>query len=371
MIEQPYNLEGRYQWLLRDAERTRDIIEARFKDRLDLYRPSVAEAIAGLFNTYLAKSFNFKTAYQEAENKRLELPYNESMVEQLTLIQSRLLTVDERAKRYQASQDQEEYYSYFPNAFKQAIQEVTAIKKVRHILIADYLKDETKAEREAIVKELDHLKALTAATDKEKREQVAEILTEPIFNTLQAEYYAAGKINENTEVWEAIKKALHKDHSSALKGFISFLDYEQAIKELKRIGKKAQINELRNHLKYYADLQGFIDSDAAGKKNLTQTVIARLEQAFGNKVLSAGDRDDIIEKITGEIKGAKAKKTINDTFKYFFTQSEPKPVRINGKQQKVSTYTLLSLDGIAAHHNFTKDEIQGMYNKLHYNFKLK
>lgn len=371
LTEQPHNLEGRYQWLMRDAERTRDIIEARFKERLDLYRPSVAEAIAGLFNTFLAKSFNFKAAYKEAENKRLGLPYNESMVEQLTLIQTRLLTVDERAKRYQASQEQEEYYTYFPNAFKRAIMDVTAIKEVRHILVADYLSDEAKDERKALVDEIDRLKALAAATEQEKREKVAEILTEPIFDKLQAEYYAAGKINENTEVWEAIKKAMHKDHNSALKGFISFLDYEQAIKELKRIKKKAQINELRNHLKYYADLQGFIESDAAGKKNLTQAIIARLEQAFDNRIVTAGDRDDILEKIAGEIKGAKARKTIADTFKYFFVQSEPKPARINGIVQKVSSYKLLDLERISTHHNFTKDEIQAMYNKLHYNFKLK
>ena len=371
LTEQPHNLEGRYQWLMRDAERTCDIIEARFKERLDLYRPSVAEAIAGLFNTFLAKSFNFKAAYKEAENKRLGLPYNESMVEQLTLIQNRLLTVDERAKRYQASQEQEEYYTYFPNAFKRAIMDVTAIKEVRHILVADYLSDEAKDERKALVDEIERLKALAATTEQEKRERVAEILTEPIFDKLQAEYYAAGKINENTEVWEAIKKAMHKDHNSALKGFISFLDYEQAIKELKRIKKKAQINELRNHLKYYADLQGFIESDAAGKKNLTQAIIARLEQAFDNRIVTAGDRDDILEKIAGEIKGAKARKTIADTFKYFFVQSEPKPARINGKVQKVSSYKLLDLERISAHHNFTKDEIQGMYNKLHYNFKLK
>ena len=36
---------------MQDAEHIKNVIEAQFKDRLDLYRPSVAEAIAGLFNT--------------------------------------------------------------------------------------------------------------------------------------------------------------------------------------------------------------------------------------------------------------------------------------------------------------------------------
>ena len=366
------SLEGRYRWLMRDAANTRDIIESRFKDRLDLYRPSVAEAIAGLFNTGLANQFNFKKAYKEAENKRLGLPYNAAMVEQLERISERLLTVDERAKRYQASKDQEDYYSFYPYAFKRAIQEVTAIKRVSNILVADYLADEAEDDRTALVNELKRLEELAAIQEQEKRERVAEILTETVFNTLKNEYYLSGKVNENTELWQATKKALHKDHSSALKGLISFLDYEQAVKELTRIQKRAQINELQNNLKYYVDLQAFNKSEEAGKKNLTQAILGRLQQLFsGNGAITAGERDMMLEGVAKEFRAARAKKTVEDTFKYFFIQSEPKPARIDGKVVKVSSYRLLNLSGIAGYHGFSEPEILEMYKKQRYNFKIK
>lgn len=371
LIEQPNNLNGRYEWLLMDAEHTKNVIEERFKDRLDLYKPSVAEAIAGLFNTFMTKDFNFEAAYKEAEKQRLGFEYDVALVEQLERIHERLLTVDKRAKRYQASQDQEAYYTHFPYAFKKAIMDITAIEQVNHVSMADYIKDEAEDDRTALLEELDRLEAQAAMESKEKREKVAEILTESLFDKLQMEYYSEGKINENTELWEATKKALHNDHSKALTNLIGFLNYEQTIKELTRIKKTAQINELRNHLKYYADLQSFIKSEAAGKKNLTHTIIARLEQAFDGQTMTAGGRDELVAEVTAEFKGAKAKKTVADTFKYFFMQSDPKQKRQNGKNTKVSIYKLLSLNGMATHHNFTESEVKEMYSKLHYNLKIK
>lgn len=371
LITRPNNLSGRYEWLLMDAEHTKNVIEERFRDRLDLYKPSVAEAIAGLFNTFMTKGFNFKAAYKEAEKQRLGIEYDVALVEQLQRIHNRLLTVDKRAKRYQASQDQEAYYKNFPYAFKQAIMDITAIQQVNHVSMADYIKDEAEDDRTALLEELDRLEAQAALEAKEKREKVAEILTESLFDKLQMEYYSEGKINENTEFWEATKKALHKDHSSALKSIIGFLNYEQTIKELTRIQKRAQINELRNHLKYYADLKDFIKSEAAGKKNLTHAIIARLKKAFDGQFMTAGGRDELLAEVTAEFKGAKAKKTVADTFKYFFMQSDPKSKRINGNVVKVYKYELLSLKGMVSHHKFTESEIKEMYSKLHYNLKIK
>ena len=357
---------------MRDAANTRDIIESRFKDRLDLYRPSVAEAIAGLFNTVLANQFDFKQAYKEAENKRLGLPYSAAMVEQLERIRERLLTVDERAKRYQASKDQEDYYSFYPYAFKRAIQEITAIKRVNDILVADYLADEAEDDRAALINELQRLEQLAAIADQEKRERVAEILTETVFNNLKNDYYLNGKVNENTELWQATKKAMHKDHSSALKGVISFLDYGQAIQELTRIQKRAQINELQNNLKYYADLQAFSKSEEAGKKNLTQAILGRLQQVFsGNGAITAGERDMMLNAVAKEFKGAKAKKTVEDTFRGFFIQSEPKAVKVGGKTIKVSTYNVIDLQKVAAHHAFELSEVEAMYKRRYYNLILR
>lgn len=371
LTERPNNLNGRYQWLLMDAEHTKNVIEERFKDRLDLYRPSVAEAIAGLFNTFMAQNFNFEAAYKEAEKQRLGFEYNSALVEQLERIHERLLTVDKRTKRYQASQDQEAYYTHFPYAFKKAIMDITAIKQVNHVSMADYIKDEAEDDKTALLKELALLEEQAAMEAQEKREKVAEILTESLFNKLQMEHFSEGKINENTELWEATKKALHKDHSSALKRIIGFLDYEQTIKELKRIQKSAQINELRNHLKYYADMQSFLESEAAGKKNLTQAIISSFEQFLNGKPITASQCNELIESVTKEFKGAKAKKTVANTFKYFFIRGTQKAKRMNGKVVQAAPYEVLSLNNISSFHNFTESEIKEMNTKLHYNLKIK
>jgi hypothetical protein len=370
LADKLHNLEGRYKWLMRDAQHIRNVIEAQFKDRLDIYRPSVAEAIAGLFNTVMAENFNFKAAYKEAENQRLGLPYNETLVEDLLQIQERLLTIDERAKRYQASKDQEEYYAYFPNAFKTAIMDITEINKISNVLVEDYLKNQAEGEKTTILDELERLEQLALLEAQEKRDQVADILTEKIFDELKTEFWLHGKINENTQLWGALRNAMHPDHSSALKTLVSFLEYEQTIKELQRIRKKAQINELRNHLKYYGDLQAFTKSETEGKKNLTQAVLTRLEQIFSNVEVSADQRRDILEAITDEFKGAKAKKTVADTFKYFFIQGESSVVWMDGKTVKVSRYSVLDIPGITRLHNFTAEEIAEMREQLEYNRRI-
>lgn len=370
--ERQNNLEGRYKWLMMDAEHVKNVIEARFEGRLDLYKPSIAEAISGLFNTGLAENFDFKAAYNELEKQRRGLPHNPSIIEQFDRIRERLLTVDERAKRYQASQDQEEYYKYYPHAFKRAIMNVTAIKEVKHVFALDYFADEAEDEKAAILDELQRLEEQAALEAQEKRERVAEILTEPVFDRLQAEFYSTGKLSEANELWQAIKKAMHKDHSAALKGMIGFVDYEQAVKELQRIKKPAQIYELRNHLKNYADLQAFKTSDAEGAKNLTQTIIARIELALSsNRTLTAGDREDLISEIAKEFRGAKAKEKIASTFKAFFAQHEQRSTRIGGVKSKISDYRLLDMDFIAGYHAFSPDEIEAMQQKRRYNLNIK
>lgn len=370
--ERQNHLESRYQWLMMDANYTRKVIKERFEGRLDLYKPSIAEAISGLFNTGLAANFDFKAAYKEIEKQRRGLPHNPSIIEQFDRIQERLLTVDERAKRYQASQDQEAYYKYYPFAFKRAIMDVTAIKEVKHVFALDYLADEAEDEKKAILDELQRLEEQAALEAQEKREKVAEILTEPVFNKLQNEFYSTGKVNEANELWQAIKKAMHKDHAAALKGFIGFVTYEQAIKELQRIKKPAQVYELRNHLKNYADLQAFKTSDAAGAKNLTQTIIGWIDLALSdNRTLTAGDREHLISEIAKEFKGAKAKEKVASTFKAFFAQHAQRSTRIGGVKSKISDYRLLDMDFIAGYHTFSPDEIEAMQQKRRYNLNIK
>ena len=369
---QPY-LNGRYSWLLKESNRTLDLIKQQFESSLDLYKPSIAEAVAGLFNTGLSNNFNFKRAYAEGDKRTAGLQHDKALVETLDLIKERLLTVDERAIRQQASKEQEKYYSYYPYAFTRAVSEITGIQTVNNRLMADYIADEDKDDRAVLIAELKRLRELAEIEEQAKRKRVAEILTETIFDELQRDFYGKGKANEDNELWQTLKKVLHKDHIAVLKRVVGFLTHEQTIKELTRVQKVAQIPELTDHLKAYADLQAFDKANAASKRNKTQTIIGRISKALDQHKgpITTDERKELIIQVASTFKNSKDKAIIEQAFKRFFVHGEPKIVKVNGKATRFNDYRLIDLAYITGCHGFTPEEIQGMYNKQHYNLNLR
>ena len=373
LITKPYNLENRYQWLLAEANRTAEIIRKKFEPCLNFYKPSVAEALAGLFNTFLAKGFDFEKAYREDEKRTLGLKnYDSDLVTRLDKIKERLFTVDERAIRFQASTDKEEYYKYFHYAFKSEIAKITGISNVKNVLISEYLKPEDKKDSTSIATIIDALKELSRLADSEKREKIADILSESIFNNIQSDYYAKGKIDDDYELWHALKKALNSDHFITLKTTIGFLTYEQTLKELRRVTKRSQTHELLNHLKALEDLQFFKRSETANKRNKTQAILRLLEKAFADAgPLSVQERDLRIDEVIRTFKGPKEREAVTQCFNRFFVRTTPKAVKRDGKALKVSHYSFITSSFIMQYHDLTLLELEEIHDKLRYNRKMK
>lgn len=373
LVEKPYNFESRYRWLLAEANRTAEIIRKKFEPCLNFYKPSVAEALAGLFNTFLAKDFDFEKAYRENEKRTLGLKnYDSVLVNRLDKIKERLLTVDERAIRYQASLDQETYFTYFPQSFKAEIIKITGIDNVKNVLISDYLEPADKTVAASLATIINALHELSIIEESEKRAQVSEILSENIFSILQNDYYSKGKIHDDSELWDTLKKALNSDHLITLKTVIGFLNYEQVIKELTRVTKRSQTRELLNHLNAYEELEFFKQSGAAKKRNKTQAILMQLEKAFADAgPISVQERDLRIDEVVTIFKGRKEREAIVKCFNRFFVHPAPKAVKRGGKTIKVSTYALLNMSFIMQHHDLTLSEIEGIYDKLRYNHRLK
>lgn len=373
LITKPYNLENRYQWLLAEANRTAEIIRKKFEPCLNFYKPSVAEALAGLFNTFLAKGFDFEKAYREDEKRILGLKnYDSDLVTRLDKIKERLFTVDERAIRFQASTDKEEYYKYFPYAFKSEIAKITGISNVKNVLISEYLKPEDKKDSTSIATIIDALKELSRLADSEKREKIADILSESIFINIQSDYYAKGKIDDDYDLWHALKKALNSDHFITLKTIIGLLTYEQTLKELRRVTKRSQTHELFNHLNALEDLQFFKRSETANKRNKTQAILRLLEKVFADAgPLSIQERDILIDEVITNFKGPKARETVIRCFNRFFVRTPPKAVKRCGKALKVSHYSFITSSFIMQYHDLTLLELEEIHDKLRYNRKMK
>jgi hypothetical protein len=361
--DEPFRFEGAYRWLLDSSERTRDRIAEKFAGSLDLYRPSVAENLAGLFNTLLAEGFDFKKAYQERENERLGMPFNRPMAERLDEIEKRLLTVDRRYIRHQTSRDEEKYYQYNPIAFMRAIGEITKIQNVKWLSYTEYM---AGIDTSDIEDELKRLKKMALDEAQEKRERVAEILTYPVYEKLKEGYYHNGKIAEDSETWEILKDALHKDHAITLKSVIGFLEYDQAIKELQRVGKRAQTHELAEHLRAVADLEAFAKSGTLEAD--TQEILGLLADKFDQPgtMVTTSERDIILEGLAKKLRSAKKKQILEKVFKRFYLVGKDKAIKAAGDVFKVRDYRLVTLERIAAVHGFTDQEAKEIYNRFKY-----
>lgn len=361
-------IEPRYKRLMDEANATAAVIRERFEPRLDLYKPSIAEALAGLFNSHLKEHIDFEKAYQEDENRRLGLPYNADLVEALDTLKERLLQVDERAIREQASQAQEDYFSYFPFAFMQAVAAITDIKQVRHITAEEYA--EGSEGNETLTNELKRLRILAAEQELQKREQLPEILTETLFEQLQQTFYHTGTINEKTDIWQTVKSAIHPDHFITLKSLIGIADYNQAITELKRIKNRTQTLELKNHLTGLIELEQFEGSKQAGQLSKTQTMLELLKYSFVGSRYSAAQRDEILDLMAKEFRGSKDRKALQKILERFFV-TNTKAVKENGKTVKKNGYQLLTIEEAAAIHELETSDIAELCGRINYSFKIK
>lgn len=364
-----YSIEQQYSRLLDYADVTKTVIESEFKDKLNLYKPSIAERLSGLFNPVESYDFNFIRAYENKARMEQGLNYDTELQSRLDSLESKFLTIDTRAIRQQASRDKEHYYSLYPYAFKRAITGVLDVLSVESVTPYEYLLNHD-SELETALNELDKLKI---ETDKEKREHLSEILHEIIFYKVKQHYQQTGKVNQSTNEWKLLKKHMNPIQYTALTSLIKFLDYTQAIQELEHIKKKAQVYELEKQFSAYFELETFSSTE---KNTVTKLIYKEIkpivEHGFLTKTLLDETLDETAKnfKIKQRYTIAKRQQLFKQVFKKYFIRADTITKKQSGEVSRLSIYEPITLEHIAATRELDVHEIAEQYYNYIYSKKF-
>lgn len=364
-----YSIEQQYSRLLDYADVTKTVIESEFKDKLNLYKPSIAERLSGLFNPVESYDFNFIRAYENKARMEQGLTYDTELQSRLDSLESKFLTIDTRAIRQQASHDKGHYYSLHPYAFKRAITGVLDVLSVQSIYAYEYLLDDS-SELETALDKLDKLKI---DTDKEKREHLSEILHEIIFYKVKQHCQQTGKVNQSLNEWKLLKKHMNPLQYAGLTSVIRFLNYEQTIKELEHIKKKAQVNELEKQFSAYFELETFSSTE---KNTVTKLIYKEIEPIVEHGFLTKTLLDEALDetaknfKIKQRYTIAKRQQLFKQVFKKYFVRTDTTTKKRNSKVLRVSLYEPITLEHIAAIRELDTSEIVEQYYNYIYSKKV-
>lgn len=357
-----FNLEYRYKTLVEQSESIQKYLRERFYERLHTYTPSLFERLTGFRNRVYQQSETdkefIKIALMEEQKKnaRPQLPYDENAVLELERMRESLFEIDYRYLRKEATTAMNDYYSYFPKAF---ITQVTRYLDVDSDVFyaSEYIK-ENDASKE-IGKRLKAIHKEIMKSEDEKAENVAEILTEPLFVKLQREYFETNKIEEDVDPADYLLEAMNKHHGKAALELVKFCTYEQTIHELNKINNRNKIYLLKNQLSTVAEVDGF--NHNKGRKSATQLLLAELIkrlQGAGGKV-STEDEKEIMKEVAAKFKttSKKVKEVYNRMIVYGSTKNR------KGNIVK-DDYQLISLSHVAKAHEFDYEEVYEMYKIL-------
>jgi hypothetical protein len=364
-----YSIEQQYSRLLDYADVTKTVIETEFKDKLNLYKPSIAERLSGLFNPVESYDFNFILAYENKARMEQGLTYDTELQSRLDSLESKFLTIDTRAIRQQASHDKEHYYSLHPYAFKRAITGVLDVLSVQSIYAYEYLLDDS-SELETALDKLDKLKI---DTDKEKREHLSEILHEIIFYKVKQHYQQTGKVNQSLTEWKLLKKNMNPLQYAGLTNVIRFLDYDQTIKELDYIKKKAQVNELEKQFSACFDLETFNRTD---RNTVTKLIYKEIEPIAAQGFFLKSVLDEALDaaaksfKIKQRYTIAKRQQLFKQVFKKYFVRADTTTKKRSSKTLRVSLYKPVTLEHVAATRELETHEIAEQYYNYIYSKKF-
>ncbi|MGH2117096.1 DEAD/DEAH box helicase family protein [Aerococcus sp. L_32] len=356
-----FNLEYRYKTLVEQSEGIQRYLKDRFYDQVHTYTPSLFERLTGFRSRVYQQSeadkefIKIALMEEQKKNARPQLPYDENAVLELERMRESLFDIDYRYLRKEATTAMNDYYSYFPRAF---ITQVTRYLEVDSdtFFASEYIKDNDASSEidqnfKAIHKEI-------LKSEKKKAENVAEILSEPLFVKLQREYFETNKIEEDVDPANYLLQAMNKHHGKATLGLVKFCTYEQTIHELRRIEKRAQMYELRNQLRTVEEIEGFHRNK--GRKSATQLLLAELInslQGSGEEV-STDDEKATMKKVATKFKTTSKKvKEVYNRMIVFDTARD-------SKQRYKYNYQLITLDYIARRHGFEYEEVCEMYKIL-------
>lgn len=353
-----FNLEYRYKTLAEQSEGIQKYLKDRFYDQVHTYTPSLFERLTGFRSRVYQQSeadkefIKIALMEEQKKNARPQLPYDQNAVMELERMRESLFEIDYRYLRKEATTAMNDYYSYFPRAF---ITQVTRYLEVDSdtYFASEYIKDNDASSEidqnfKAIHKEI-------LKSEKKKAENVAEILTEPLFVKLQREFFETNKIDEDVDPANYLLQAMNKHHGKATFELVKFCTYEQTIHELDRINNRNKIYLLKNQLSTIAEIEGFHHNK--GRKSATQLLLTELIkrlQESGKKV-STEDEKEIMKQVASKFKttSKKVKEVYNRMIVYESGREN--------KQRFKKNYQLITLDFISKEHAFAYEEVCEMF----------
>lgn len=354
-----FNLEYRYKTLVEQSEGIQKYLKDRFYDRLHTYTPSLFERLTGFRSRAYQQSeadkefIKIALMEEQKKNARPQLPYDENAVLELERMRESLFEIDYRYLRKEATTAMNDYYSYFPRAF------ITQVTRYLEVDSDTYFASEYIKDNDASSEIDENFRAIHKGimkSEKKKAENVAEILTEPLFVKLQREFFETNKIEEDEDPANYLLGAMNKHHGKAAFELVKFCTYEQTIHELNKINNRNKIYRLKNQLSTVAEIEGFKHNK--GRKSATQLLLTELIKRLqeSDKKVSTDDEKEIMKQVASKFKTTSKK--VKEIYNRMIVYDSMK----NGKGNIVkSEYQLITLDYIAKEHDFEYEEICEMY----------
>ena len=347
------------------AQATKEV----FEDDITLYRPSFVENINGLFSVPDTFDVSMYQAGYQAHARREKgqrlTDEEERSLSRMKEMQKELFTVDERYIRSIAVRNQAKYYAFFPYAFVDQLAKMLEVEEVGEIqLVQDFLSNEDTDDKNDIVNELQRLTEIAKLENQEKLERVNEIVSETVFSEAQQHYLINNKIDQSIEIWQTLKKAMHPAQYASLRNLIKFMDHDQALKELERVGgqpKKA--NELYNALKALNVLKHHKKASEAGKPHNTYITYLDLLEELPTGYITVDETDEYLKEVVRKRKGRRLKET-KATFESFFIKDTTRVYDDTGKRVRVRSLQPISLDYVKSKHELTDQCIKDFNYRL-------
>ena len=345
-----FNFEWKYNNLLETAKGIASYTEARFRNSLGEYNPSILEVLAGMYfqNPYLKDNFNKKElerALQEERKKNARFPnYDKELVKKLDAFRSKLFDVDSRVIRQRTSEAQEKYYQYYPYAFLKNLETTLEVSPCIEGLEL-YLN--SKEDKKLIKSLYEEIKRAEDLEDRDKEENLATLLTEQIYEG----YYYERQMGRKDGIYSnIIEDLLSKKHLKTLPDLIDHCTHNEAIHLLERVKRHRDIHDFKNSLKALIQLNEY---NKTKKSTPTKVIIKLLEATFcDGEEFTGSERDKVFELISGKLKGKVAPKEIAKIHNRFFFFDEGR----NKKTRYRTNFRLTNVDDLCL--KFEIDEEQ-------------
>lgn len=382
-----YNIEARYQTLLKEATETANELKEKFQDKLHLYKPSILEKANGLpyVNSHYeepgGQGSKYGTAYfekavklirQHGDNPLATPTHAEvKMMNHAKHVVEHMFTIDKRTLRKTASQDSEKYYSYFPYAFMKGLEEILKVN-VQEDTVENYIKGiETKVSNE-IRAQLTVNEELKKESEKEKEKHLIEVLSEDVYTELRHHYFKSGqRYVTNSELWKEMDALMSVNQVRILKSVIPLVDHQHALNLIQSVQRTSDNYKFVKGLRSYDTYVGF---GRVNEETKTEDVLRRIEKGLKDADYTVKGEDKHLTNkqlehifVNVVMNSRCRRKEVTAVFEefYVFDKGNVK-VKVGNKRKNYRTkYNIrpLNLTDLGAIHNINADDMEEIYKR--------